>query len=420
MLAFGLFIPVMPQYMVEITNKPAEDTVLIGGILMATFGVINFLSMPIIGNLSDRFGRRPVLLVSTAGLCLDFIIMGFAHSLILLFIGRALAGLTSATYSTANSYIADVTEPEERGKAFGMIGAAFGIGFVLGPVVGGILGDINTRLPFFVAAGIAACNFLYGVFVLPESLAREDRRPFELRRANPFGAFMHFAKLPKVSWFILGVGIFGLSHSAFPATWSWHGEIRYGWTPNQIGLSLALVGIGSAFVQALLSGRMTKSIGPTKTAMFGLAVTTLSMFLFSSAVYGWMAYAFLIVSSFGGVAGPATQQLMTGVTPKNAQGELQGALASVQSLTQTIIGPLVMTSTLSYFSQPDAIIHFKGANFFLAGILAGLAFIPFMAGVRANRKTVHEIDEEVKHGETPKSAEETAELAKGLEEAAER
>lgn len=411
MLAFGLFIPVMPDYLVQITGKPAEQTVLIGGILMTTFGIINFLTMPIIGNLSDRFGRRPVLLVSMAGLCIDFIIMGFAHSLIVLFIGRALAGVTSATYSTANSYIADVTEPEERGRAFGMIGAAFGIGFVVGPVLGGILGDINTRLPFFVAAAVAACNVLYGIFVLPESLAKEDRRPFELRRANPFGAFKHFSKLPKVGWFIVAVGIFGLSHSVFPATWSWHGEIRYGWTPNQIGLSLAFVGIGSAVVQAMLTGRMTKTIGPTKTAMFGLAITTISMFLFSSAVYGWMAYAFLIVSSLGGVAGPSVQQLMTGVTPKNAQGELQGALASVQSLAQTIIGPLLMTGTLSYFSQENAVIHFKGANFFLAGILAALAFIPFLAGVRANREEIHDIVEDIIHADDPPADPETPEAS---------
>ena len=411
MLAFGLFIPVMPAYLEEITGKPGEDTVLVGGLLMATFGVVNFLSMPIIGNLSDKFGRRPVLIISIAGLCIDFIIMGFAHSLLVLFIGRALAGLTSATYSTASSYIADVTEPEERGKAFGMIGAAFGIGFVLGPIIGGVLGDIDTRLPFFVAAGIAACNFLYGLLVLPESLLKENRRPFELRRANPFGAFKHFSKLPQVSWFIVGVGIFGLSHSVFSSTWSYHGEIRYEWTPNEIGLSLALVGIGSAFVQGFLTGRLTKSIGPVRTALFGLAVTTFSMFLFAGAVYGWMAYAFLAVSAFGGVAGPATQQLMTGVTPKNAQGELQGALASVQALSTTIIGPLIMSQTLSYFAKPEAIVQFKGANFVLAGILAALAFIPFMKGVRANRVVVRSIDEEVKHGDTPKSAEEVAELA---------
>ncbi|MAP93584.1 MAG: tetracycline resistance MFS efflux pump [Ponticaulis sp.] len=412
MLAFGLFIPVMPDYLVEITGKPAEDTVMIGGILMATFGIMNFITMPIIGNLSDRFGRRPVLLVSIAGLCIDFIIMGFAHSLVVLFLGRALAGVTSATYSTANSYIADVTEPEDRGRAFGMIGAAFGIGFVIGPVVGGILGDIDTRLPFFVAAGIAALNFLYGLLVLPESLGEESRRPFNILRANPFGAFMHFSKLPKVSWFIVGVGIFGLSHSVFPATWSWHGEIRYDWSPNQIGLSLAFVGIGSAVVQAGLSGRMTKMLGPTRTAMIGLGFTTLGMFMFSGAIYGWMAYAVLIFASLGGVAGPATQQLMTGVTPKNAQGELQGALASVQSLTQTIIGPLLMTGTLSYFSQPDAPVHFKGANFFLAGILAALAFIPFMAGVRANREEVQHIDEDARHAddevETEPPVEQTA------------
>lgn len=411
MLAFGLFIPVMPAYLEEITGLPGEQTVVVGTFMMATFGVINFLSMPIIGSLSDRFGRRPVLMASIGGLCIDFIIMGFAHSLFVLFIGRALAGLTSATYSTANSYIADVTEPEERGKAFGMIGAAFGIGFVLGPILGGILGDIDTRLPFFVAAGIAACNFLYGAFVLPESLAKENRRPFELRRANPFGALKHFSKLPQVSWFIVGVGIFGISHSVFPATWSYHGEIRYDWTPNEIGLSLALVGVGSGVVQALLTGRLTKTIGPTRTAMFGLAMTTVSMFLFAGSVYGWMAYSVLAISSLGGVAGPATQQLMTGVTPKNAQGELQGAIASVQALTQTIIGPLLMGGVLSYFAKPEAIVQFKGANFVLAGILAALAFIPFMMGVRANRSVVQSIDEEVKHGDTPESAEEVAELA---------
>lgn len=401
MLAFGLFIPVMPQYLVEITGKPAEETVLMGGFLMFTFGVINFLTMPIIGNLSDRFGRRPVLMVSIAGLCIDFIIMGFAHSLFALFIGRALAGITSATYSTANSYIADVTEPEDRGRAYGMIGAAFGFGFVIGPGIGGLLGSIDVRLPFFVAAGIAACNFLYGAFVLPESLDKENRRPFELRRANPFGALKHFSKLPKVGWFIVAVGIYAISHAVFPATWSWHGDIRYDWSEAQIGFSLALVGIGSAVVQAMLAGRMTKTLGPTKTATIGLSVTIISMFLFAAAGYGWMAYLVLIVSSLGGVAQPAMQQLMTGVTPKNAQGELQGALASVQSLMGVILGPLVMTGTLSYFSQPDAPIHFEGANFFLAGILAAMAMVPFLLGVRANREEVKEIDKEARAAEEP-------------------
>ena len=399
MLAFGIFIPVMPAYMEELTHLGAEDAVRIAGFLMVTFGLVNFITMPTIGNLSDRFGRRPVLLVSVAGLCIDFLIMAFANSLFMLFIGRALAGLTSATYSTANSYIADVTEPEERGRAFGMIGAAFGIGFILGPVIGGFLGEIHIRLPFFVSAGIAACNFLYGVFVLPESLAKEDRRPFELRRANPFGAFKHFAHLPKVSWFIVSMGIFALAHAVFPGSFNYYGAIRYNWGEAEIALALALVGIGAAVVQAGLSGRMTKALGPSKTALIGLSISTAAMFLFSASVYGWMAYCVIVFSSFGGVAQPAMQSLMTGVTPRNAQGELQGALASVNSIAGLIIGPFLMTQVLSYFAQPDAVIHFKGANFFLAGTLALIAMVPFMLGVRANRETVAHIDEEAVHSD---------------------
>ena len=411
MLAFGIFIPVMPAYLEEITQLGAEDAVRIGGYLMMTFGVVNFLTMPIIGNLSDRFGRRPVLLISMAGLCIDFIIMGFAHSLFVLFIGRALAGLTSATYSTANSYIADVTEPEDRGRAFGMIGAAFGIGFILGPVIGGFLGEIHIRLPFFVSAGIAACNVLYGLFVLPESLSKENRRPFKLHRANPFGTLQHFSKVPQVGWFIAAVGIFALAHSVFPGSWNYYGDIRYDWGPREIAISLALVGVGSAVVQAVLAGKATRMFGPTKTALIGLSISTIAMFLFAGSVYGWMVYFVLIFSSLGGIAQPAMQTLMTGLTPKNAQGELQGALSSVQSLAGVIIGPFVMTQVLSYFAQPDAPIHFKGANFFLAGVLAAIALIPFLMGVRTNRENVHEIDDEVKHGETPHSAEEAAELA---------
>ena len=413
MLAFGIFIPVMPAYLEQLTGLEARDAVVIGGYLMVTFGIVNFLTMPIIGNLSDRFGRRPVLLISMAGLCIDFIIMGSATTVLVLFIGRALAGLTSATYSTANSYIADVTEPEERGRAFGMIGAAFGIGFILGPVIGGLLGEVNIRLPFFVSAAIAACNVAYGLFVLPESLDKENRRPFELRRANPFGSLKHFSKVPQVGWFIVAMGLFALAHAVFPGSWNYYGAIRYDWGEFEIAISLALVGLGSALVQMLLAGPANKKLGPIKAAVLGLSINIVSMFLFSASVFGWMAYCVIVISSFGGIAQPAMQTLMTGVTPKNAQGELQGALASVQSLAGVIIGPFVMTQVLSYFAQPEAPVTFLGANFFLSGTLALIAMLPLFLGIRANREKVHELEEEILHPETHQTNENAAEPTHG-------
>ncbi|WP_300396489.1 TCR/Tet family MFS transporter [Henriciella sp.] len=387
MIGFGIIIPVMPSLLEELTGNPAEETIVIAGYLMATYGLLNFVAMPTIGNLSDRFGRRPVLLVSIATLGIDFIIMGLADSVWLLFVGRALTGISSATFSTANAYIADVTEPEERGKAFGMIGAAFGIGFILGPALGGFLGSIDTRLPFFGAAALSILNFLYGAFVLPESLRKEDRRAFNITRANPFGAVKHFSRLPKVAWFIVAFGIFQFAHSVFPSTWNFYADIRYNWSEAQIGLSLAAVGLGSALTQVVLIGPSIKRFGPVRTALGGIVITVFSLTLFSLAVSGWMIYAIIPLSALGGVFGPSLNQVMSGLTPRNAQGELQGATASLNAFS-VIFAPLLMTQTLHTFSAADAPVYFPGAAFLLAAILTGLSLIPFFLGVRANRKEV--------------------------------
>lgn len=387
MLAFGMIVPVIPTLVQELANIPAEEATLYIGGLGATYAFMNFLFGPTLGAVSDRFGRRPVLLASIATLAVDFLIMALAHNILLLFIGRALSGISGATYSTANAYIADVTEPENRGKAFGMIGAAFGFGFVFGPVFGGLLGDIDPRAPFYAAAGLAVLNFCYGMFVLPESLAQEDRRKFEVARANPFGAAKHFSKLPHIAWFLAAAGIFFLAHTVFPSTWSVHGEIRYDWTPKEIGLSLGLVGIGAAVVQAGLMGMILKRLGTVKTAVFGILVNVLALLGYAFAGAGWIVYMIIPLGALGGVAGPAVNSLMSTLTPRNAQGELQGASASLNSLVM-ILGPLIMSTTLYHFTQAETEVHFAGAAFLLAAILTALALIPFLQGVRANKGAI--------------------------------
>ena len=391
MVSFGIIMPVMPALLEDITGLAAEQSVSYGGWLAMTFAVANFFAMPILGGLSDRYGRRPVLLASIAMLGIDLLIMGLAPTLAVLFVGRFLGGMFSATYSVANAYIADVTEPEERGRAFGMMGAAFGIGFILGPVFGGFLGELNPRLPFFVAAGIAGINFLYGWFILPESLQEEDRRDFSLARANPFGAMVHFSKVPRVAWFIVAIGLFQIAHAVYPSTWNFHGEIRYDWSEFEIGLSLAAVGIGSAVSQALLTGYLIKRFGPMRAGLFGLVANVIALFLFFLAEASWMAYAVIFVSAIGGVAMPAINTITSTLTPRNAQGELQGAQSSMMAFT-LIFSPVLMTQTLQYFATlPDGhALQTGGAAFLLAAIITALASIPFLIGVGINRRAMAE------------------------------
>jgi DHA1 family tetracycline resistance protein-like MFS transporter len=385
MLAFGLIIPVVPTLVQELGNISAERATLYIGGLGTTYAFMNFLFGPMLGALSDRFGRRPVLLASIATLSIDFLIMGFANSIWLLFLGRALSGISGATYSTANAYIADVTEPENRGKAFGMVGAAFGFGFIFGPIMGGILGEFDPRAPFFAAAALALLNFCYGFFVLPESLEEEHRRPFVPSRSNPFGAVKHFSKLPHVSWFLVSAGVFFLAHTVYPSTWPIHGEIRYDWSPKEIGLSLGLVGLGAAVVQAGLIGIALKRFGAVRTALYGIIINALALFAYAFAGLGWVVFLIIPLGALGGVASPTLNSLMSTVTPKNAQGELQGASASLNSFAM-IFGPMIMAGALFYFTEPGTPLHFPGAAFLLAGILTAFSIIPFLRGVEANKE----------------------------------
>jgi DHA1 family tetracycline resistance protein-like MFS transporter len=426
MMAFAVIMPSMPELVAELMHGEATleaarllkesgndaafkamiaDATPWGGFITTIYAITNFLAQPVLGNLSDRFGRRPILLVSMAMLAIDFVIMGLAHSMWLLFVGRILSGISAATHSTAAAYISDTTEPHQRGAAFGMLGAAFGLGFTIGPAIGGILGGIDPRFPFFAAAGLAAVNFLYGVFVLPESLGHEHRRRFDWKRANAFGAFAHFAKVPYLAWFLIALGLFNFSHMVYPATFNYFGEIRYGWSAEMVGASLMVVGIVSALFQAGMSGRIIKKFGASNAAVFGFLICVVSFAAYAGATEGWMVFLIIPFGALAGVLGPAMNQIMTSRVPRNAQGELQGAIGSVQSLA-SVFAPLAMTQALYTFTNEDAPVYFPGAAFALAAVVCAISLIPLFRGLA----TVPKIEEQPKDppGEVPLEADPAA------------
>ena len=385
MIGFGLVMPVTPTLIAELAHLPLEEAAPWGGYLSAVYAVLNFLAGPVLGNLSDRFGRRPVLLVAMLALGANFLLMGLATALWVLFLGRVLSGIAGATMSTASAYIADTTDPKDRGRAFGMIGAAFGVGFILGPVMGGLLGEYSARMPFFVAAGLSGINFLYGAFVLPESLSKESRRPFDIKRANPLGAFRHFKKLPQVSYLILAAGLLQFSQMLFPVVWAFFTELQFGWTPRETGLSLGAVGVSSAIVQGGLIGRFLDKFGPTKTALIAMVSGASALSLYAFATEGWMVYCIICVGSLSGMAPPAINAIASSRVDVTAQGELSGAISSVQSVA-TILSPLVMTQTLFFFTHDSAPFRMVGAPFLVAALSTSLASIPFLIGVRAGQQ----------------------------------
>jgi DHA1 family tetracycline resistance protein-like MFS transporter len=305
--------------------------------------------------------------------------MGFAHAVWLLFLGRVLSGISGATHSTAAAYIADVTEPKDRGRAFGMLGAAFGLGFILGPAIGGFLGQFDPRYPFFASAGLAFINFCYGMFVLPESLGHEHRRRFDWKRANAFGTFKHLIHVPYLAWFMLALGLFNFAHWVYPATFNYFAGVRYGWTEGMIGIALVAVGIGSAIVQGGLTGPIIKKFGPTRTATFGFVICAITFAAYAAATQWWMVFLIIPFGALAGVLGPSMNQIMSARTPKNAQGELQGAIASVQSLAN-MFAPLALTQTFHYFTSPAAPFFFPGAAFALSAVICAVSLLPLMRG----------------------------------------
>lgn len=366
-IGWGLIIPVMPQLISQLKHIPVNAASKDGGWLLSVYALMQFICAPIAGNLSDRYGRRPILLLSLFGFGVDYLFLAFAPSYGWLFVGRTVAGITGASFTTAAAYIADISTAETRAKNFGLIGAAFGLGFIIGPAIGGLLSGFGLRAPFYAAAILTLLNWLYGYFILPESLSQNNRRPFEWKRANPVGSLLHLTNYPAIGGLIFSLTFVYLAAHAIQSNWSYFTMFRFNWTPKMVGISLAVIGALIALVQAGLIRIITPKLGNERSIYIGLGLYTIGMFLFATATQSWMMFAFLVPYCLGGIAGPSLQAVMSSHVPPNAQGELQGALTSLMSLT-SIFGPPIMTNLFSYFTT-NAPIIFPGAPFVLGGFL---------------------------------------------------
>jgi DHA1 family tetracycline resistance protein-like MFS transporter len=365
---FGLIIPVMPKLIEQLLHDSSiSKASQYGGYLTFAYAFMQFLFAPVLGNLSDKYGRRPVLLFSLFGFGIDYLFLSFAPSIAWLFVGRLIAGITGASFTTASAYIADVSTPENRAQNFGMIGAAFGLGFIIGPLIGGLLGELGPRIPFLVAAGLALTNWLYGFFVLPESLDKEHRRPFEWKRANPIGSLIQLRKYPAVIGLVGSLILVYLAAHAVQSNWSFFNIEKFKWTPKMIGISLGVVGLLVGGVQGGLVRIVNPKIGNEKSVYIGLSLYALGLLLFAFASQSWMMFVFLVPYCLGGIAGPALQSIISGHVPPNEQGELQGALTSLISVT-SIIGPILMTGLFAFFTKPGAPVYFPGVSFLLGSV----------------------------------------------------
>jgi DHA1 family tetracycline resistance protein-like MFS transporter len=377
-IGLGIIIPVTPAIIAQLTGQGLSDAARWGGWLMFVFALMQFFGAPVIGNLSDRFGRRPVLILSLVALSIDYMITGLAPTIVWLFIGRFLSGAAGGAYPTVNAYIADVSPPEKRAANFGLTDAAFGVGFILGPGLGGFIGEHwGERAPFFAAAALAILNALFGLVVLKESLPPERRRKFELWRANPAGSLKALGRFPMM-FGLIGVGILlQLAHDALPATWTYYTMLKFGWGPGDVAISLMVVGALTAVSFGVLPRLVVPRIGETKAVYVGLFFSTLGYAGYAFSAAPWMLYGWMVVWSFGGVGGPALNAIMSKHVPADEQGELMGARASMDSIT-SIGAPLVMTSLFGYFTGAHAPIYFAGASF-LAAALFELAALGIFA-----------------------------------------
>lgn len=372
-IGFGVIIPVLPKLISELGHENLVHAAQDGAWLLFTFALAQFIFSPILGGLSDKYGRRPVLLISLFGFGLDYIFMAFAPTLGWLFVGRAIAGITGASFTTASAYIADVSEPEKRAQNFGLIGAAFGLGFIIGPALGGLVGShFGIRAPFALAAILCFINFAYGYFVLPESLLPEHRRAFNWKRANPVGSLLQLRKYPVVSGLVISLVLLYIAAHAVQSNWAYYTMFRFGWSEATVGMSLAVVGLLIGLVQGVIIRYLNPKIGAKKSVYIGMSLYAFGLVLFAFADTSWLMFLFLLPYCLGGIAGPALQGIISSQVPKNEQGELQGGLTSLMAVT-SIVGPLLMNNLFYFFSQQSAPLYFPGAAFIAGAILVIIA-----------------------------------------------
>ena len=373
-LGFGLLIPVLPALVKEFNGGDTASGSHMYGVLVGVFALLQFIGSPILGSLSDRFGRRKVILLSLAGSSIDYVIMALAPNLAWLFVARCISGFTAGVLATANAYVADVTPPEKRAQSFGLLGAAFGLGFIIGPLLGGFLGSYSLRLPFWFAAGCAALNWLYGFFVLPESLKPENRRPFSWARANPIGALKALKRLPAVRGLAESYFLVMLAQSMLFSIWVLYTGHRYGWDTRQVGLSLCAVGVLSAVVQATLVKKAVTALGDSRAMLLGFSLSITAQLGYGLAPLGWMIYVIMCIGSLAGITGPALQSYITKHVPPNEQGSVQGVFSGLMSLAG-IPGPLIATWAFGWAVTAGRPEWLAGLPFFLSATLVVCALV---------------------------------------------
>ena len=380
----GIIIPVIPALITELINGSISEAAKYSGWLMFSYATLQFLFAPFLGGLSDQYGRRPVILLSLFGFGINYLVLALAPNIIWLFLGRIFQGIMGASLTTASAYIADISTPEKKAQNFGLIGAAFGLGFILGPVIGGYLGQFGSRVPFIAAAAFTLINLIYGYFILPESLDKKNRRKFDIKRANPIGTLMSLKRYPVISGLLICIVLFNIAQHATHSTWTFFTIEKFDWSEKLVGYSLGFIGLLAAIVQGGLIRVIIPKLGNIKSVYFGMIFYILGLSLFAFAEEGWMVFAFAIPLSLGGISGPALQGIMTNKIPDDEQGEFQGGMTSLVSLT-AIIGPLLMTNLFSYFTSENSFYYFPGAPFMVGAIISFFGLIiavRFLSGSR--------------------------------------